>query len=269
MDTKMIKSETLNSIGVYDVDYILKQAKERLEIFSDWTKVEHQMGGVLVQCGLSSFFGTLNADSIKLLDDDVKVMIGVVAKSLAKLSAIHFGTFTWERVDGKFRNSPVMKEGSTEGLLRKSFKKTVFEPSEKKFTALSEALVDLTKSDLTSQSKIMKFAELCPGVLSAMEHIEKESHKRVSGSNGVCTRSVVDLVILQFPDKNGDFFNLSRLQLSFLLDCTKKDNHKHGINIEYDTVYYEVDKDVMIDLDKESKDKLVAQGESLFAPLPG
>ncbi|KAF9189338.1 hypothetical protein BGZ49_003822 [Haplosporangium sp. Z 27] len=239
----------------------------------DWTKMstKEKTTDGFVHCDLAPSFGTLNKDSIKAMDDKLKIMIAGTTREIEKLS---IDQRTWENVtsimaqnalvepldDGIARSDKLIKDyGSSAFKLDGSSDNNIVREVHTWFTNLiaDEDVLTSTKIDIDVLGNIVGWTG------ATVENFET-----VFAKNEYHEQTLVDIGVLRYPDIEHPYFKMYRIKLTAWSDCRRVlfvQSDKNGIMGEYNVRRYRPRDSIISELKEETRKKAIQEVESLFA----
>ncbi|KAL2754195.1 hypothetical protein ACRALDRAFT_1070048 [Sodiomyces alcalophilus JCM 7366] len=230
--------------------------------------VRDEKKNVYLHEDLAPSYGALTSNTLKNLDDELKIMITATMKKLAKQT-----DRSWEGILSTMMQNPLIQpEGQptvrSEMLLKDSVNDFKFDGSpdasivhevQAWFQKLigDEDVLRSTKIDLPVMAKIVaQTGATITGILSMLSKHEVHS------------KSVVDIGVLRFPDIDHPHFKLYRIQLNAWSDCTRHLFHqvdKNGIAGTFNSYNFVPRKSVMKDMADKAHKAAVDEANQLFA----
>ncbi|GJJ15953.1 hypothetical protein Clacol_010232 [Clathrus columnatus] len=220
--------------------------------------------------GLAPSFGNLNSESIKGMDEKLKVMIAGTMRSLEAHSKE--GELSWDGVmsvlmqnplleadDGKIdRSDKLIKSGTNVFKFNGSPDESIVKEVEAWFVHLigdPDVLAD-TKIDIDVLANIVAQTG---ATVQSFESIffKHESHEK----------TLVDIGILRFPDIDKPFFKVYRIKLTAWSSSARVlmiQEDQNGITGEFNARNFRPRASVIEGMKEETKKLAVAEAESLF-----
>jgi len=184
-------------------------------------KVNDDKAQNFLHTDLAPSFGTLTKDSIKELDEKLKIMIAVTMKELAKVQ-----DKTWQNVlaamsqnellqpdgDEIARSDQIVKNSSNDFKFDGSPESGIVREVESWFTRLisDDDVLKSTKIDINVLAKIV-----------AQTGATIDSFEAFFGKSEHHSMTVIDVGVLRFPDIDRPFFKLYRLKVVAWSDSTR------------------------------------------------
>lgn len=258
--------------GLQTVGAIMQVARELVNktTFKDISKLHV----VPYHTELAASYGKLNADSVKEMDNELKVMIAAVDRKLTKLheenkdgSEILFDDYVSTMMqnpliekdfDGEiFRDE--YKEFSRFGFAKNGIDQQVVNEVETWFLNL------IDDSDVLASTKIniLDFANIVGCTDAFVEDLQTLFLR-----NEQVERSILEVGVLRYPDLDNPFFKMFRIKLkayrkSLRVAMIQKD--ESGIKGEYNMHKFRPRNDIIKKLRQEVVNKAIAEVESLFS----
>jgi hypothetical protein len=264
-----VVSQKLKEIGINGISSILKDGQVNLESFITNKKETIE---IPVRCNLASSFGTLNKESVKMMDEKLQILIAGTVRELQKIPS---SQLSWDKVISTFNQNSLMERigGSDINKSDKLIKDhgtgafrfdgspnaAIVKEVESWFIKLlgnDQDVVNDTKIDIQMLAKIVAGSGASVSSFEAF-FAKKEYHEK----------TVVDVGILRFPDFENPFVKVYRIKLIAWSDCSRVlfvQNDKSGITGEFNSVKYKPRESVISELKSVTKQKAVAEAESLF-----
>ncbi|MEG4440520.1 hypothetical protein QUB47_01525 [Microcoleus sp. AT9_B5] len=262
-------SKKLEALGLPPITTVLNEGKINLEkcLVND---VQSQ--SIPVHCNLAASFGKLNKESVKMMDEKLKVLIAGTVRELQKVPS---NNLSWEEVISIFNQNSLMERvgnseiSKTDKLIKDygtSFFKidgspdtSVVKEVESWFINLlgnDQDIVDDTKIDINMLADIV-----------AASGASVDSFEALFGKKETHEKTLVDIGILRFPDFENPFVKVYRIKLTAWSDCSRVlfvQDDKNGITGEFNSIKYKPRESVISELKQETKKKAVAEAEALF-----
>ncbi|KLO07187.1 hypothetical protein SCHPADRAFT_932620 [Schizopora paradoxa] len=226
----------------------------------------------ILHADLAPTFGQLDRDSMKSLDDELKITIAVVNRCLERMTAEEF---TWERIISGFMQIPFVEPAepflpnikSGEKLIRQEdshfrFKKErrdkVAEDVSNWFASLigDDDVVESTKLDIHVLADII-----------AANFTSNDGSSTFSAENDQNEKTVLDINVLRYPDSRTRYFKVYRIQLTAWGDSRRgflRSKADVGISAVYNVRQFKPRSSYIAGLDDEVKAKAIAHAEALF-----
>ncbi|KAG0050057.1 hypothetical protein BGZ83_005178 [Gryganskiella cystojenkinii] len=238
----------------------------------DWSKLStrEKTADSYVHCDLAPSFGKLNQESVKTMDEKLKVIIAGTTRAIEKLP---HDQRSWENVtstlaqnsllkpldDGIARSDKLIKDGTNFFKVDGSPDPTIVKEVNSWFTKLisDEDVLRSTKIDINALAAIV-----------AWTGATIDSFEAFFGKAEYHERTVVDIGVLRYPDIDQPYFKLYRIKLTAWSDCTRVlfvQNDKNGITGEYNVRRYGPRESVIQELKQETLRKAVQEADDLFA----
>ncbi|KAK4223850.1 hypothetical protein QBC38DRAFT_548148 [Podospora fimiseda] len=210
-----------------------------------------------LHCDLAPAYGTLNVESMKNLDEHLKIIIATTMKTLAAQK-----DKSWDAVLSTMMQNPVLK------------------PIESSDVARSDKLIKKGshnfKADGSPDDAIVKEVEVWFKKLLQDDDVEQSTRikihvlgKIVAQTGAIITglidffhkheyheQKVLDIGVLRFPDIDQPFFKLYRIQLDVWSNCTRTVFHQYddnGITGQFNMRKFATRDNVIDQMTKEAK----------------
>ncbi|KAL2270014.1 hypothetical protein VTJ83DRAFT_2198 [Remersonia thermophila] len=218
---------------------------------------------------LAPSYGKLNSESIKAMDEHLKIMIAAALKAIA---AIPPQERSWERVIGAMTQSPLL-EPKDDGISRadKLIKSgtNVFKID----GSPDQGIVREVKSWFTSlinDEDVLNSTQIDIGVLAdivaqtgaTVDHAETILYKHERHE-----KTLVDIGVLRFPDPENPFFKVYRIQLEAWSSSARilfVQEDQNGISGQYNVRRFQPRSSVIEGISKDIRKKAVKEAEDLF-----
>lgn len=220
-------------------------------------------------CNLAPAFGELTSESIKSMDDHLKVMIAGTNKLIADLDP---KDRSWEKVVACFNQNPLM-EADGQAINRTD---KIIKNSSGAFRVdglPSQAIVQEVHSwfvGLINDADVLKSTKIDINVLG---RIVAETGATVSnfedfwGKHEFNQQNMVDIGILRCPDIDHPYFKVYRIQLTAWSDCTRVlfvEKNENGITGTFDQCRFKPRESVISGLKEDTRKKAIAQADAMF-----
>ena len=103
MTAQLIAANALKQIGIANIDQVMSDGKINLKNF---IKNDVQSNAIPVHTGLAASYGTLTKESIKMIDDKLKILIAGTVRELQKIPG---DQRSWDRVLSTFKQNSLME----------------------------------------------------------------------------------------------------------------------------------------------------------------
>jgi len=220
-----------------------------------------------LKCQLAPSFGTLNKDTIKLMDEKLQVMIAGTMKSLEKLS-----DKSWEKIVATMKQNEVLVADETEvfnsnKLIKESSSDFDFNGN------YDAAIVNEVKSwfvSLIADDDILKATSIDIKVMADIVATTGTIVESLAGlfAHQYKEKTMIDIGVLRFPDIENPYFKLYRIKLVAWSDSSRLLFHtsdKNGITGEFNSKIFRPRESVISGMRKDLVAKAVASVEDLFA----
>jgi len=216
---------------------------------------------------LAPSYGTLTKDSIKELDEKLKVMIAGTMKELAKLQ-----DKGWDNVKATMmQNELIQLEGDeiarTDKLIKNSSHDFKVDGSADSGIVRE---VQTWFAGLVADEDVLKSTKIDVVVLGnivAQTGVTVDSFEKFFGGSEHHSRTLVDIGVLRFPDLDRPFFKLYRIRLEAWSDSTRILFHsedKNGITGEFNSCKFVPRASVMAGLTESAVKKAVESVNALL-----
>ncbi|KAF9173886.1 hypothetical protein BGX21_001307 [Mortierella sp. AD011] len=240
---------------------------------ADWTMTssKEKTRETYVHCDLAPSFGTLNKDSLKAMDEKLKVMIAGTTRAIKQLPT---DQRTLENVISTLAQNSLL-EPLDRGISRSdklikghgsSFFKFEGPPDENivrevhtgfRNLIADEDVLDSTKIDIGFIGKIVSWSgstiESSETLFTKKEYHEKEA---------------IDIGVLRYPDIDHPYFKVYMITLTAWLDCRRVlfvQIDESDVRGEYNVRRYGPRDSVIHELKDETRKKAIQEAEDLFA----
>lgn len=261
-------SPILEKLGVPSIDNVLKDGKINLQkcINRDVTSEV-----IPVRCNLAASFGTLNKESVKMMDEKLKILIAGTVRSLQMTNDL-----SWQNVVSIFNQNSLMEKiaqseiNKSDQLIKDrgtgafrfdgSPDAAIVKEVDAWFVNLignDQDIIQDTKIDIKLLANIVAASGAGIDSFEAF-FFKKEYHEK----------TVVDVGILRFPDIENPFVKVYRIKLTAWSDCTRVlfvQKDISGITGQFNAMKYKPREAVMEGLKEETKKKAIAEAEDLFS----
>ncbi|KAF8206652.1 hypothetical protein K438DRAFT_1962984 [Mycena galopus ATCC 62051] len=223
--------------------------------------------------GLAPSFGNLTRESIKAMDEQLKIMIAGTNRELEQTPAEER---TWDKIIAIFMQNPLIEpvDTPTANIVRadKLIKKDSnwFKVDRHKddgvarevlswFTTLisDEDVLNSTKIDIKVFADIV--ATTGAAIDSFLSFFSKTEHHE---------KTVVDIGVLRYPDIDHPYFKVYRIKISAWSDTTRITFHAedaNGITGEYNVRLFKPRDSVISGMKAETKKKASEEADAMFA----
>ncbi|KAF5632674.1 hypothetical protein F52700_6210 [Fusarium sp. NRRL 52700] len=253
------------------VDGKLQKAEDLVKGF-DFSKMstKDSTRDDFLHCSLAPSFGTLNGDTIKKLDDEMKIMIVGLTKALAKLPA---NQRSWDTIvslcaqnpllapldEGVSRSDSLIKNSSgdfkTDGSPDSGIVKEVNAWFKKLIS--DEDVINSTKIDIDVLGRIVAQSGATIDSFEAF-FAKTEEHEK----------TLVNIGVLRYPDMDNPFFKIYRIQLTAWSKSERVLFHQedqNGIQGLFNMRRYKPRGSVIDNLRQEVKQKACQDAEDLLS----
>jgi len=219
---------------------------------------------------LAASYGNLNSESIKYLDEELKVMIAGTNRIMIKINTENPAPTFQDFASAMLQNA-LLEQMDQEAIFRNDIKqfgsfglagKGVDEKIIKSVATWFENLVQDTDVLAATKINIEDYGNIVAATDAAIENFETIFLKQKE-----VKRSIVDVGVLRYPDIDNPFFKLFRIRLdayrkSFRVLMVQKD--ESGIKGTYEAMKFVPRKSVMDKLKADTLSKAAAEAESMF-----
>lgn len=257
--------------GIQTVAAVIAMARQLMEetTFKDVMATEI----IPYHTELAASYGNLNSESIKLIDDELKVMMAAVNRQLTTLHEKNKeGT---EILFDEYVNAMLQNP-----VLEKDYDAEIFRNEYKQFSNFGFARGDIDQQVV--QQVITWFENLIgdPDVLNSTR-INIKDYANIVGATDAAVenlqtlimrteeveRSVMEVGVLRYPDLDNPYFKMYRIKLkayrkSFRVTFVQKD--ESGIKGQYAMQVFRPRSSVISSLKEKTRKMAVAEVESLF-----
>merc|ERR1712232_722863 len=210
--------------------------------------------------GLAPSFGALSSESIKMMDDKLKIIISGTTRAIEK---IPFKDRSWEKVISTLQQNTLLEPMDEHGVqntdkLIKNYgagvfrcdgspDSTIVKEVEVWFKNLiqDEDVINSTGIDINVLGKIVASTG------AAVDSFETFFAKKVHHE-----QTMIEIGILRYPDIEHPFFKVYRIKLVAWSDCSRVlfvQDDKNGITGEYSMRRYKPRDNIIKDLKEETK----------------
>ncbi|BBN10741.1 hypothetical protein MPTK1_5g06020 [Marchantia polymorpha subsp. ruderalis] len=221
-----------------------------------------------LQTNLAPAYGELTDESIKDLDNSLKIMIAGTLISIGKLT-----DKSWKSVLSTMMQHPLLVPDSDE--VARADKLIKESSSAFKFDGSPDAqIVREVKSwftTLVGDSDVLQQTRIDIGILAkivASSGAAVESFETFWAKREKHEQTLVEIGVLRFPDRTHPYFKLYRIKLTAWSDSSRILFHqqdKNGITGEFNSRKFRPREDVIRDLAPAIHDNAVKTAESLFS----
>lgn len=260
----------LQKLGIPPIETVFKSGQINLQkcLVND-VKSE----AIPVRCSLAYSFGKLTKESVKMMDEKLKILIAGTVRELQKIPS---DQLSWDKVVSIFNQNSLMERmgnseiNKSDKLIKdrgtSAFKcdgspdAAIVKEVESWFINLlgnDQYIVNDTKIDIKMLADIVAASGAFVDSFEALFY-KKEYHEK----------TVVDVGILRFPDIENPFVKVYRIKLTAWNDCSRYffvQDDKSGITGEFNAVKYKPRESVISRLKEETKEKATAEAEELFS----
>ncbi|CAM9629221.1 unnamed protein product [Ectocarpus fasciculatus] len=216
---------------------------------------------------LAPSFGTLNSESVKLMDDKLKVIIAGTVRALGKLT-----DKSWETVVATLAQNPLLEP--LEETTQRADKYTREGTNWFKFDGGADAPivkeVQTWFHNLIADEDVLNSTGIDINILA---DIVASTGARVVSAESVVFKqeqrehNVLEIGVLRFPDIEHPFIKVYRIKLTAWSDCTRVaivQTDKNGITGTFTSRKYKPRDSIIADLKQDVRAKAVSEAESMF-----
>lgn len=216
---------------------------------------------------LAPSFGKLNKESLKGLDDKLKIMIAGTMKTLGKLH-----DKSWKSVLSTMMQNELLEPDSTE--IARADKLIKSGSSDFKFDGSpSQGIINEVKTwfvKLISDDDVLQSTRIDIDVLArivAQTGATITSFETFFAKTEHHEQTLIDIGVLRFPDIDHPYFKLYRIKLVAWSDSTRILFHqedKNGITGEYNSRIFRPRQSVIDGLTESARAKAIAAANAMF-----
>ncbi|KAG0013784.1 hypothetical protein BGZ81_000839 [Podila clonocystis] len=240
----------------------------RIEAVFGYKDIAKRKRLTAVHCDLAPSFGKLNQESVRAMDDKLKVIIAGTTRAIEKLP---HDQRSWENVTSTLAQNSLLKpldDGIANKLIKDgtNFFKVDGSPDA---SVVKEVHSWFTK--LISDEDVLRSTKIDINALAAIiawTGATIDSFETFFGKSEYHERTLVDIGVLRYPDIDQPYFKLYRIKLTAWSDCTRVlfvQSDKNGITGEYNVQRYGPRESVIQELKQEILGKAVQEANDLFA----
>jgi len=226
-----------------------------------------------LHAGLAPSFGTLTRESIKGMDEQLKIIIAGTNRELEKVPA---ADRTWDKVISVFMQNPLIepldtpqatiaradkliKTGSNVFKVNREHDDGIVREVLTWFTQLigDEDVLNSTKIDIKVLADIV--ATTGAAIDSFEAFFAKNEHHE---------KTVVDIGVLRYPDIDHPYFKVYRIQLTAWSDTRRIlffGEDANGITGEYNLRLFKPRDSIIAGIKEETKQKAIQEADDMFA----
>lgn len=226
-----------------------------------------------LHCDLAPGFVGLTKDSIKMMDDKLKVMIAGCNIELTKMKPEER---TWDKIMSVFTECPVLEPmdgpennvSRTDKLIKKSREEFKFKRSEN--SAVENEVYEWFKK-LISDDDVIKTTKID---IKTVEDIVATTGEAISGFVSFFVKSehhektLVDVGVLRYPDVDHPFLKIYRIQISCWSDCRRilfVEDDASGVTGTFNMRRFKPREAEIDGMRAEVRKKAVQEAEDMFA----
>ena len=252
--------------GIQLIDEFMADAKGKLSFGFNVEDIKSET--IPVHCDLAASYGELSSQSIKAIDDELKIMIAGSVRALNKLA-----DKSWESVvacmmqntliepvpDGEVTNADkLIKEDAAYFKFDGSPDQKVINEVHSWFTKLisDQDVLDNSKIDIDLLAKIVAQSGATIDSFATLFY-KHEYHER----------TMLEIGVIRFPDLDNPHFKLYRIKLTAWSDCSRVlfgESNSNGITGVYNCKKFRPRASVISELKKSTKVQAVSEAEDLF-----
>jgi len=220
--------------------------------------------------GLAPSFGNLSKDSLKRLDDKLKILIAEANKELSKISS---SDMSFQRVvDALGRNNKIQARGApthrTDGFSRGGTNLFHYDRDEASGVAreVNSWFTNFIRDDdviRATNINIDTFAHLVATTGASIDSFES-----FFGKDETREKKVLDVGVLRYPDLDHPYFKVFRIQLT-AWSHTKRilfvSEESSGLNGEFDMRLFEPNAATINAMTSEAKKAAIQEAEDMFS----
>ncbi|KAJ6568538.1 hypothetical protein B0H19DRAFT_1065364 [Mycena capillaripes] len=245
----------------------LEQAADLVKNF-DWSKDATRDD--YLHLNLAPSFGELASNSVKDLDDELKIMIAGTMRSIAQVPAPQR---SWEKILEVMMQNPLLEpEAFGTSRADKFVKEEVdFFKLDGSPDSLSVREVEPWFINLIQDNDVLKSSRINIGVMGnivALTGATIDSFPPAIYKNEYHEKTLVDIDVLCFPDIEHPHFKLFHIKLIAWSDSTRimfAQNDMNGITGEFNSRIFNPRASVIAGLTESVKQQAIKEAENLFA----
>ncbi|KAJ7200675.1 hypothetical protein B0H12DRAFT_1036650 [Mycena haematopus] len=219
---------------------------------------------------LAPSFGNLNSNSIKQMDNNLKIMIAATMRALAKVPPQQR---SWEKVLEVMMQNPLLVTDETgtsraEKLVKDetNFFRVDGSPDPNVVREVETWFINLINDDDVLKSTAID--------IKVMAHIVAQTGATIDSfpaliyKNEYHEKTMVDVGVLRFPDIEHPYFKLYRIQLIAWSDSRRilfVQKDENGITGEFNSRIFRPRVSIIQELSASVKEQAIKEGEDLFA----
>jgi len=223
---------------------------------------------------LAASYGNLNADSVKMMDEELKVMMAAVNRQLTDLHNQNKEgkEIPFEEYVATMLQNPVMEKDYDGEIFRNEYKAfshfgiargSVDKQVVNQVVTWFQNLIGDPDVLNSTRINIMDYANIVGATETAVVNLQTVIMKTQE-----VERSVLEIGVLRYPDLDNPFFKMFRIKLkayrkSVRIAFVQKD--ESGIKGEYNMQKFVPRKSVIAELQDATRKKAVAEVEALFS----
>ncbi|BBN08865.1 hypothetical protein MPTK1_4g15100 [Marchantia polymorpha subsp. ruderalis] len=235
----------------------------------NWSKcnVRSSHSDEYLHTNLAPSYGDLTSDSVKALDENLKIMIAGTLITIGKLADKSWKSILSTMMQHELlepfhkevaRSDKLIKESSSDFKFDGSPDALIVREVKSWFSKLidDEDVLNQTKIDINTLAKIVAQSGAAVDSFEAF-WVKHEKHEQ----------TLVDIGVLRFPDLEHPYFKLYRIKLTAWADSSRILFHqedRNGITGEFNSRKFRPRESIMRELTKETREKARLRAESLF-----
>eukprot|EP01023_Acetabularia_acetabulum_P032647 TRINITY_DN304_c0_g1_i7.p1 TRINITY_DN304_c0_g1~~TRINITY_DN304_c0_g1_i7.p1 ORF type:complete len:280 (-),score=71.86 TRINITY_DN304_c0_g1_i7:618-1457(-) len=220
--------------------------------------------------GLAPSFGTLDKESVKMMDDELKVMIAGVTRAIAKLDP---NSRSWDNVISLLNQNSLIQQVADSEITRSD---KLIKDGTNYFKFDGSADLDTVREVETWFTNFVNDADILDSTgidIDVLAKIVAATGVAVDGLSSVFydqayeERNVLEIGVLRYPDIDHPYFKVYRLKLVAWAESKRYvfvQEDSNGITGDLRVVKYEPRPSVMEQLSEKVTGQAVAEAEELF-----
>lgn len=225
---------------------------------------------------LAASYGTLNKDSIKQMDEQLKVCIAGTVHELSKVTENNQQP-SWDKVVEVMQQNTLVEPCPNEPPV--NVHDRYINNSSGAFMVDGKPSQDRINEILMWFQNVVKDDDVLKA--TAINHAEVEKLARIVGETGVSVsdigsifhgeenvqRTLLDVGVLRFPDLDHPYFKVYRLKLHAWRSSTRDlfvEKNSNGLDVEFNCRKYKPRESVLAAIRREVIDRAAREAEALF-----
>ncbi|BBN18732.1 hypothetical protein MPTK1_8g05000 [Marchantia polymorpha subsp. ruderalis] len=235
----------------------------------DWSKcnVRSSHSEEYLHTDLAPSYGKLTSDSVKALDENLKIMIAGTLTTIGKLT-----DKSWKSVLGTMMQHPLLEPDSAE--VARADKLIKASSSAFKFDGSPDA--QIVREVKTWFTKLIADADVLQQTRIDIDTLAKivaqsgatiDSFETFWAKHEQHEQTLVDIGVLRFPDFERPYFKLYHIKLTAWSDSSRilfLQDDKNGITGEFNSKIFRPRESIIRELTKGTREEALRRAESLF-----